>query len=88
MSFQYRSKPVVIEAWQHFDDCGTHTIAIPKWIIDAVADGTIYVEDKTTKIKTLEGNMIARDSDYIIRGIKGELYPCKPDIFEAKYEKV
>ena len=40
------------------------------------------------QIPTLEGIMIARELDYIIRGVKGELYPCKPDIFEMTYEKV
>jgi hypothetical protein len=39
-------------------------------------------------IKTLEGTMVASIGDYIIKGIKGEFYPCKPDIFEATYEKV
>lgn len=40
------------------------------------------------RIPTLEGVMIAREGDYIIRGIEGELYPCKPDIFEKTYERV
>lgn len=40
------------------------------------------------KIKTLEGNMIASEGDYIIKGIAGEFYPCKPDIFKATYEEV
>jgi len=39
-------------------------------------------------IPTLEGNMIASPNDWIIRGVKGEFYPCKPDIFEMTYEKV
>ena len=39
-------------------------------------------------IETLEGDMIARAGDWIIKGIQGELYPCKPDIFEATYERV
>ena len=39
------------------------------------------------KIETLEGVMTASEGDYIIRGIQGEFYPCKPDIFEATYEK-
>lgn len=40
------------------------------------------------KIKTLEGTMFAQPGDWIITGVKGERYPCKPDIFEATYEKV
>ena len=39
-------------------------------------------------ISTLEGDMIAKPNDWIIKGVKGEFYPCKPDIFEATYEKV
>lgn len=44
-------------------------------------------EPQELYIKTLEGEMIAKKNDYIIKGIKGEFYPCKPDIFEASYEK-
>jgi hypothetical protein len=39
-------------------------------------------------IETLEGNMLASKGDYIIKGVKGEFYPCKPDIFELTYEKI
>ena len=39
-------------------------------------------------IRTLEGDMVVMPGDYIIRGVKGELYPCKPDVFEATYESV
>ena len=40
------------------------------------------------EIKTLEGNMRADEGDYIIKGLRGEFYPCKPDVFEKKYEEV
>ena len=43
--------------------------------------------DEQLKIKTLEGTMIAAPGDYIIRGVKGEIYPCKPEIFEMSYEE-
>ncbi len=46
-----------------------------------------YQTDKSMKIKTLEGTMTAEPGDYIITGIKGEQYPCKPDIFEKTYER-
>lgn len=88
---QYRKKPVVIEAVQI-----AGRFWWPDWLHDAVsrkevithgcgkfADGPRYVE-----ILTLEGVMRADDGDWIIRGVKGELYPCKPDIFEATYEPV
>lgn len=47
-----------------------------------------YVAPKDLIIHTLEGNMLARVGDYIIRGVKGEFYPCKPDIFEQTYYEV
>jgi hypothetical protein len=47
-----------------------------------------YNADGTLSIRTLEGVMRANVGDYVIRGIKGEIYPCKPDIFHATYEKV
>ena len=53
-----------------------------------VPDTFVEEGNQCIKIPTLEGEMIASIRDYIIRGIKGEYYPCKPDIFEATYEKV
>jgi hypothetical protein len=52
------------------------------------APGEIWRDDDDLWIGTLEGAMLCRPGDWIIRGIKGELYPCKPDIFEATYERV
>jgi len=45
-------------------------------------------DDGGIEIKTLEGTMTAQEGDWIIQGVKGELYPCKPDIFDATYERV
>ena len=55
-----------------------------------VDDPGIYIEPATglLVIRTLEGDMRASLKDYIIKGVKGEMYPCKPDIFEATYEKM
>lgn len=88
---KFRKKPVVIEAVQI-----EGRFWWPDWFHDAVsrndvlvygcgkyAEGPRYVE-----IKTLEGTMRADEGDWIIKGVKGELYPCKPDIFEATYEAV
>ena len=47
-----------------------------------------YQTDKELEIETLEGTMKADKGDFIIRGVQGELYPCKPDIFYATYDKV
>jgi hypothetical protein len=83
---KYRKKPVVIEAMQ-FD--GT---------IRCLADINAEMGSNATfrpsdgpdfgfaVISTLEGEMVASPQDFIIRGVKGEFYPCKPDIFAATYE--
>ncbi len=47
-----------------------------------------YQTNVRMEIKTLEGDMVANPGDYIIKGVKGEIYPCKPDIFELTYEEV
>lgn len=89
---KYRKKPVVIEAFIF----GLHEP--PQWFHDAVNAGTIEYEwrgsDRSKhppdglKIKTLEGDhRSSYGFEYIIQGIKGEIYPCKPDIFEATYEE-
>lgn len=83
---RYRKKPVVIEAIQSFSDRGTYTAEWPHWLIDAITNGVVFAKGTETFIKTLEGEMRVSEGDYIIRGVKGELYPCKPDIFEATYE--
>lgn len=86
--FNYRKKPVVIQAVQHFSNMGTETNAIPHWLIEAALNGTIYAKDSSTYIKTLEGDHIVSDGDWIIQGVRGELYPCKPVIFDMTYDKV
>lgn len=87
MSDYYRKKPVEIRAWQ-FDsrDKGT-----PDWLKCRYACGDLYYqggEPPYITIETLEGSMRANVGDWIIEGVKGELYPCKNEIFEATYEKV
>lgn len=83
---KYRKKPVVIEAVQF----RRGEIPGEEFITDGVQSGTLrYVADEDTfLINTLEGTMSASPGDYIIRGVQGEIYPCKPDIFEATYEPV
>lgn len=83
---KYRKKPVIIDAFQYFY---SHSFEAPDWYNKAVKDGTVFqAEDGHYCIKTLEGNHYISDNDYVIRGVNGELYPCKPDIFEKTYEKV
>lgn len=83
---KFRKKPVVIEAFRLED------LEYPEWFSDAVLKNivTFPVTDGITDtiIKTLEGDHKVSYGDYIIKGIKGELYPCKSDIFEATYDKV
>jgi hypothetical protein len=76
---KFRKKPVVIDA-MHFSEVRDGSI-ICSW-----CGGTNDVSPHEIQIKTLEGVMTANLSDWIIKGVKGEFYPCKPDIFEATYE--
>lgn len=83
---KYRKKPVVIEAFKFDGDFmdSTGNYYVPNWVLDtdySFEDGELY-------IKTLEGWMHVSVGDYIIQGVQGEVYPCKPDIFEETYIKV
>lgn len=94
---KYRKKPVVIEAFKvEFTPPGTAflgqwlLVGAPAWFWNAVNDRTAEVckgqDHSYVTIRTLEGAMVADEGDYIIQGVKGELYPCKPDIFAMTYE--
>lgn len=92
---KYRKKPVVIEAWQLTQDNvinlyeKIHKVDLSTIALHAHAEVLEEVtQNKGLMIPTLEGNMLASFGDYIIKGIQGEYYPCKPDIFEQTYEKV
>ncbi len=101
---KFRKKPVVIEAvqlnWTNWSEMCDHA-GVGK-LIDGKPEGC-YADAKgkatrdfpgeehvtlSLQIPTLEGVMLAVEGDWIIRGVKGELYPCKPDIFEMTYEPV
>jgi hypothetical protein len=85
---KYRKKPVEIEAIKFtrhniteveaFTEYAAHTFRIERRI-DGIA---------TCIIPTLEGQHIANEGDYIIKGVKGEFYPCKPDIFKLTYDEI
>lgn len=77
---KYRKKPVVIEAirWT-----GKNIMEVCNFL-----SKTSWTLGKGINIETLEGTMRANPGDYIIKGVNGEYYPCKPDIFEKTYEKV
>lgn len=78
-------KPIEVTVWQL-----QSRKELPKWVDDAWSDGLIRFDlgDHTWRIKTLEGEMKAGDGDYLIRGIRGELYPCERTIFEETYDIV
>ena len=80
---KYRKKPVVIEAFMNGFDVE------PDWMKNR-ADVIRHTDEHSViyEIKTLEGAMTANFGDWVIKGVKGEIYPCKPDIFEMTYEAV
>lgn len=82
-------KPVTIECFKFDGDLKNSDgkFYVPEWAQKAYEDGTIFFKDQGEMyIKTLEGDHHASVGDYIIRGVNGELYPCKPDIFEKTYD--
>lgn len=89
---KYRKKPIVVEAFK----LNERGLIEEHWFWDAVQNGTITPHNFKTfspgpawcEIKTLEGTMIAQAGDYIIRGVNGEIYPCKANIFEKTYEVI
>lgn len=90
---KFRKKPVVIEAIQVEKRMD---ITAPQWWADAIQSNTAILhgmgkftrDQPYVEIETLEGVMRADAGDWIIRGVKGEIYPCKPDIFDATYDPV
>lgn len=88
---QFRKKPVVIEARRIDTSDYDGMCEIVNWCSGVAVDSeaTEYMHgNKVIYIDTLEGRMFADGGDWIIRGVKGEFYPCKPEIFEATYEAV
>ena len=84
---KFRKKPVVIEAWQYLGREGL--LGLPPWM--PVKDWYFGYKDGNEGnlyIRTLEGDMRANPGDWIIKGIQGELYACKSNVFEATYEPV
>lgn len=88
---RFRKKPVVIDAYQYKGVSAPleYQLNLDDWLVDmgGLEAGLKYVGN-TIEIPTLEGTMIASPGDWIIKGVKGEFYPCKPDVFDITYEKV
>lgn len=80
---KYKKKPVIIEAMQlptNVDDA----VSFYDWLNNGDCDYEVL--PNSLKIKTLEGIMVAKHDDYVIKGVKGEFYPCKAYIFKETYE--
>lgn len=89
---RYRKRPVEVDAVR-FSARITDRQEFPDWLTEARCDGKVVYHAQINGpgyliIHTLEGKMRAEQDDWIIRGVKGEIYPCKPDIFEMTYERV
>lgn len=92
---KYKKKPVVIEAFQYEGDLkgSDGNYYVPDWAVKAFEANVmfydvLYEDFPELFIRTLEGIHRVSVGDYVIQGINGELYPCKPDIFEKTYEIV
>jgi hypothetical protein len=89
----YKSRPVQIQA-QHWNGSTPNAEYIVSWILEEggtarfKCGGQCCENELAIYIDTLEGRMKASPQDYVIRGTKGEFYPCKPDVFYEKYEEV
>jgi hypothetical protein len=79
---KFRKKPVIIEAEQFIAPNNIEGAMFMRWPVKQDKKGFYLI------IPTLEGDHRADEGDWIITGVKGEQYPCKPDIFEATYETV
>ena len=97
---KYKKKPVVIEAFRYDGDLkgAGGKYYVPEWAVEAFESGVMYYKWSLTLspllsgselyIQTLEGEHHVSVGDYVIRGVNGEIYPCKPDIFDKTYEPV
>ena len=94
--YKFRKKPIVIEAFQMTKERRWDNQDWPEWLNEAgnLEPGEVGCfwcgkpEHEKLYISTLEGDHVVSYGDYIIRGVQGELCPCKPEIFEATYEAV
>lgn len=90
---KYRKKPVVIEAFKYDGDLKDKdgNYYVPQWAVNVFEKNVLfyapYEDGDELYVMTLEGPYHISVGDYIIRGVAGEIYPCKPDIFELTYEE-
>lgn len=81
-------KKIEVDVWQLDGKRGW--IVRPDWVLEKMDTGELYYDEEFQqwRIETLEGVMLAKNGDYLIKGVKGEIYPCKKDVFEESYEVV
>jgi hypothetical protein len=91
---RFRKKPVEIEAEEVHDLMvirklsGAFRTPLPDWVRNEMACGNLIFQEDHLEVQTLEGTMRAGKTDYLIRGVAGEIYPVRRDIFESTYERV
>lgn len=81
---KFRKKPVVIEAMEFTEESA---VKVADWCGGSLEGRILPPDEWVIAIETLEGVMEAKIGDWIIKGVAGEFYPCKPNIFESTYEK-
>lgn len=85
---KYRKKPVVVDAWDVGDLIEAfHHALLPLGVQEGLDEGLIDFERDHIKILSLEGVVVGRKGDMLVRGVQGEFYPCRRDIFEETYER-
>ena len=87
---RFRKRPLVVDAVRCVDvlrAVGEDRSGLPGWIADAYGKGDLVLPG-ALRIRTLEGWMTAGRDDWIVRGVEGEIYPCKASVFEVTYEPV
>jgi len=88
---RYNKRPITIDAAPVGELCHAASSKwsdLPAWVVAAYDKGEILFLNDGLDVKTLEGRVKAEMTDWLLQGIKGELYPCKPDIFAASYDPV
>lgn len=88
---KFKKKPVEIEAEKIsdlIDDAQKNFNSLPDWVKAEYDKGNLLFSKNHVVVQTLEGSMVGQKNDFLIQGVKGEIYPCKPDIFAETYEAV
>ncbi|MFA5234444.1 MAG: hypothetical protein WC390_08610 [Sulfurimonas sp.] len=88
---KFRKKPVIIDAWpisEILQKAAKDFHSLPASVIEGYENNLFVLTSEALFVKTLEGEYRGESTDMLLRGVSGEFYPCKPDIFALTYEKV